>query len=112
MVAPLFLSRSCFAKRFPDLTTNTVQLSDTIGGFGVGDGNSFFLSDKWQGLTMLMNCTCNCILVHLCSHILVKLIYLILRALAWPYDQYPKITLRLLLDGGRKNVYTLRLVRL
>ena len=109
MVAPLFLSRSCFAKRFPDLTTNTVQLSDTIGGFGVGDGNSFFLSDKWQGLTMLMNCTCNCILVHLCSHILVKLIYL---ALAWPYDQYPKITLRLLLDGGRKNVYTLRLVRL
>ena len=46
VVALLFLSRSCFAKRFPDLATNTVQLSDMMGGLGFGDGNSFFRSDK------------------------------------------------------------------
>ena len=68
VVAPLFLSWSCFAKCFHDLTTNTAQFSDIMGCFG--DGNSFFRSDKWQGLTMLMNRTCNCMLVHLCSHIL------------------------------------------
>ena len=65
--APLFPSRSCFAKRFPNLITNTVQLSDTMGSFG--DGNSFFRSDKWQGFTMLMNWACNCMLFHLCSYI-------------------------------------------